>query len=436
MAQTWRNWGRSVSATPLEVAQPGSIAELQALVRRAAAAGRRVKPVGAGHSFTDIALAPDIQVDMTRLSGIVSVDRDRERVTLLAGTRLFQIPALLAPHGLAMRNLGDIDRQTISGATSTGTHGTGAQFGGIATQIVAATLVTADGELLRVSETEHPEWLPAVALALGALGVLAEVTLQCVPAFVLEAVEHPVPLDQVLGSLDEWMRADHFEFYWFPHTEVALTKVNRRLPGSAERHPLKPVPKWVDEELLSNGVYRLVCGAATAVPAIVPSFSRLAVKLTGDREYSDRSTRVFTQSRTVRFREMEYAVPIEHLVAAFTEVRALIAERGWKISFPIEVRMVAADELWMSTGYQRANGYIAVHRYWREDPTEYFQAVEQIMLRYGGRPHWGKMHFLDAAQLRERYPRFDDFVALRAQLDPAGVFANPYLDRVLGPVAE
>ncbi len=360
------------------------------------------------------------------------MDRERGRATLLAGTKLHRIPALLAPYGLAMENLGDIDRQSISGAVSTGTHGTGARFGGIATQVVAATLVTADGELLTVDETQNTELLPAVALALGALGVLVEVTLQCVPQFVLHAVEHPEPVDAVVAGLgDRAAAADHFEFYWFPHTDVALTKTDTRLPESAPRQRLPAVGKWVDETLLANGLFRATCAAGAVAPSVVPGINRLATRLTGDREYSDLSAAVFTQHRGVRFREMEYAVPVEHLAAAFDELRALVAERGWRISFPVEVRVAAADDLWLSTATGRATGYIAVHRYWREDPTEYFAAVEEIMLRHGGRPHWGKMHTLDAAQLRGRYPRFDDFRALRDRLDPSRMFRNPYLDRVL-----
>lgn len=394
----------------------------------------RVKAVGAGHSFTGIAVAPGVLLDLTDLTGIVTVDRDRGRVTLRAGTRLHQIPKLLAPYDLAMQNLGDIDRQSISGAISTGTHGTGARFGGISTQIVGATLVTADGEILVVDDDTNADLLPAVALGLGALGILVDVTVQCVPAFAIHAVEHPEPLDQVLATLEERVAsADHFEFYWFPHTDVALTKVNTRLPGDAPRHPLPRFGKWMDETLLANGVYRVSCGAASVIPGIAPPFSRLAVKLTGDREYTDASTKVFTQSRTVRFREMEYALPAENVRPAFEALRSLIDERGWRISFPVEVRFAAADDLWLSTAHGRASGYIAVHRYWREDPTEYFEAVEQIMTAFGGRPHWGKMHTLDAAQLRERYPRFADFTALRDRLDPTRMFQNTYLERVLGP---
>jgi FAD-linked oxidoreductase len=430
---TWQNWGRSAKVKPARVERPRSPEGVQRAVVAAAAHGLPIKAVGAGHSFTGIAVAPGVLLELDDMQGIVSVDAGRARVTLLAGTRLHRIPRLLAPYGLAMQNLGDIDRQSISGAISTGTHGTGAGFGGLATQVVGATMITAAGEFLRISEEQNSELLPAVALGLGALGILVDVTLQCVPAFILHAVDEPAPLDSVLENLDERVStSDHFEFYWFPHTDVALTKRQTRMPESTPRLPLPKIGRWVDETLLSNGVYRMVCAAGQVVPAITPPFNRLAVKLTGDREYTDRSHTVLTQSRNVRFREMEYALPAENVRPAFQAIQQLIRERGWKIEFPVEVRFAAADDIWLSTAHGRASGYIAVHRYWRAQPTEYFEAVERICLEHGGRPHWGKLHTLTAEQLRERYPKFDDFLALRDKMDPERRFANRYLDRVLG----
>jgi FAD-linked oxidoreductase len=418
---------------PQRIEFPRTIEAVQRAVRAASVKGMKVKAVGAGHSFTGIAVAPGMLLDLTDLTGLVSADRDTGLVTLLAGTRLHRIPALLAPYGLAMQNLGDIDRQSISGAISTGTHGTGERFGGIATQVRGARLVTASGELLTVSETENAELLPAVALGLGALGILVELTLQCVPAFVLHAVERPEDLVTVLDDLDQRAAdTDHFELYWFPHTDRALTKTNTRLPESAPRHPLSPVGKWVDDTVVGSALHQVAVSVARTIPATIPSINRLSAKVWGDREFTDASARVFATSRSVRFREMEYAVPVEQLRPAFDGLRKVIDEHGWRISFPVEVRFAAADDIWMSTAHGRASGYIAVHRYWREDPTEYFEAVEQVMLAHGGRPHWGKMHTLDAAVLRERYPHFDDFTALRDRLDPDRMFENAYLRRVLG----
>src|SRR5690606_22390537 len=309
---------------------------------------------------------------------------------------------------------------------------TGTGFGGIATQVRGLTLVTADGEMLRIDETHNTDLLPGAIVGLGALGVIVEVTLQCVPAFVLHAVDAPVALDDALQSLHSRAEAaDHLEFYWHPHTDVALMKTQTRLPESTRRRPVPRVQGWIDETVLANGVFGAFCAVSRVVPAIIPPFNRLAVQLTGRGEYTDSSHRVLIHRRSVRFREMEYAVPAENVVPAFEEVRRLIDQRGWRIEFPVEVRFAAADGLWLSTASGRDSAYIAVHRYWRADPREYFEAVEQIMIRHDGRPHWGKLHTLTAEQLRDRYPHFDDFIALRDRLDPQRLFGNRHLERIL-----
>jgi FAD-linked oxidoreductase len=431
----WRNWGRSEKIRPARVERPRDAEAVQRAVVAAAERGLHVKPVGAGHSFSGIAVAPGVQLDLYQLSGVISVDEASRRVTLGAGTNLYRLPELLAPYGLALENMGDIDRQTIAGATSTGTHGTGGRFGGLATQVVGVTLVTGDGSLLEVTETENAELLPAVRLGLGALGVLVDVTIQCVPAFLLHAVERSEPLGDVLDAyLERSANEDHFEFYWFPHTETAVTKTNTRLDAGAERRPRGRLGAWVGDELIANGAYRAICALGSVIPPLVPPVNRLAGRLMGNGEFTDDSPFVFVSDRSVRFREMEYALPREAVPHAVREVDELIRARGWRISFPVEVRSAAADENWMSTAYGRDTGYIAVHRYFREDPVEYFAAVEAIMRGHDGRPHWGKMHSRTVDDLRPAYPRFDDFVAARDRLDPAGVFENRYLRSVLGPV--
>jgi FAD-linked oxidoreductase len=429
--QTWSNWGRSESVTPVERARPRSIDEMVTVVRSARARGLRVKPIGTSHSFSGIAVAPDIQVDMSGLTGLRS--SSGAEVTLGAGTKLHDLPALLNPLGLALQNMGDIDVQTISGATSTGTHGTGAGFGGIATQITGATLVTASGEVLTINADQNADLLPAVSVGLGALGVIVELTIRCVPNFVLQAVERPEQLDRVLdGWSDRISDADHFEFYWFPHTKAALTKTNTRLAADTPTRPLHPVKKWVDDTLVSNTLFAGTTTLQRAFPRMTPSVNRFSTKLTGNRDFTDASYNVFATSRTVRFREMEYAIPQVEVPEALREIDALIERKRWTVSFPVEVRAAAADDLWMSTASGRATGYIAVHRQFKEDPTEYFAGVEEIMMAHDGRPHWGKMNRRTAADLAPAYPRFGDFLAVRDRLDPDRVFTNDYLDRILG----
>jgi FAD/FMN-containing dehydrogenase len=295
------------------------------------------------------------------------------------------------------------------------------------------TLVTGTGELLKVSADENAELLPAIRLGLGALGIAVDVTIQCRPAYLLHALERPEPLDDVLaGFLERSRGEDHFEFYWFPHTLTALTKTNTRLPLGGQRRPLGRAGRWFSDELLANGLYRVVCGVGNVAPAIIPRFNRLAQRVTGNREFTDVSHRVFVTSRTVRFREQEYALPLAAVPEAVRAVKEMIEVRDWRISFPIEVRSAAADDIWLSTAYGRETGYIAVHRYFREDPHEYFREVEAIMVAHDGRPHWGKMHTQDASALASLYPRFDEFRVVRDRLDPQRAFANPYLQQVLG----
>jgi FAD-linked oxidoreductase len=429
----WRNWARTEQARPLRVERPRTTAAVQRAVRAAGGSGIPIKAVGSGHSFTGIAVATGVQLALDDLSGLIGRPAPDGRASFYAGTRLRDIPRLLAPYGLAMTNLGDIDGQSISGAISTGTHGTGARHGGLAGQVRGLTIITGDGEILRIDDENNAELLPAVALGLGALGILAEVTIACVPRFLLESVEQSEPLADVLDTLAERVAsADHFEFFWFPHTTTALTKTNTRLPVSAGRRPLPFGKRWVDETLMGNGVFRATCFAGTVLPPVIPVVNRLAAKVAGNRRFTDFSHSVFSTKRTVRFREMEYALPAENVPAVIREIEALIAQRRWRISFPIEVRFAAADSLWLSTAYGRDTGYVAVHRYVHENPARYFAAVEAILLEHGGRPHWGKMHTLDAASLRTLYPRFDDFLAVRDRLDPRRLFSNPYLTRVLG----
>lgn len=429
----WRNWARTERSRPVLEVAPRSAEQVVLAVERARETGHAVKPIGASHSFSGIGATDGIRLDMSRLRGLVDADLARGRATFWAGTHLWELPAILRPLGLALANMGDIDRQTISGATSTGTHGTGLAIGGLATSIVGATLVTGTGELLSVSEEEHPELLPAVALGLGALGVLVTLTIQCVPRYLLRAVEAPLPLEEVLDGYAELNRAaDHFEFYWFPHTEGARTKTNTRLPLGAGAAPLGAASRFIDEEVMNNAVLGTLVGLERWAPAATPAINRAIESVSSRRDYTDESHRVFVTHRRIRFREMEYGLPFEAVPDALRELRALIERRGFRVSFPVEVRAAAADPLMLSTAHGRETGYIAVHRYWRDPDREYFREAEAVLVAHGGRPHWGKMHTRTAAQLRECYPRFDDFVAVRDRLDPDRVFANPYLARVLG----
>lgn len=433
MTARWRNWGRTEKSRPVLEVAPKTVDQVVLAVQRARETGHTVKPIGASHSFTAIGATDGVRLSMASLRGLVDVDLELGRVTLWAGTHLWELPSILDPLGLALENMGDIDSQTITGATSTGTHGTGLGIGGLSTRIVAATLVTGTGEVIDVDEHQNAELLPAVALGLGALGVLLTVTIQCVPRFLLRAVEAPAPFEEVLENYEDLNRnADHFEFYWFPHTESTRTKTNTRLPIEAGARPLGKVSRFVDEEVVNNAMLGAVVGFERLVPSTTPGINRAIESISSSRDYCDVSHRVFVTRRRVRFREMEYALPLAAVPAALRELREMIDRKGFRISFPVEVRAAAADDLLLSTAHGRESGYIAVHRYWRDPDHEYFREAEAVLKAHDGRPHWGKMHTRDAESLRKTYPKFDEFIAVRDRLDPDRVFANPYLERVLG----
>ncbi|WP_306210510.1 D-arabinono-1,4-lactone oxidase [Actinoplanes sp. RD1] len=426
-ARRWRNWGLNQESLAIDVLTPGTVTEVAAQVKAAATAGRRVKVVGSGHSFTAIAVADDQRMLLHRLAGLVSVDGTL--VTVQAGMPIHRLNPVLAEHGLAMPNLGDIDQQTVAGAISTGTHGCGATHATLASCVEAVTMVTASGEVLHIDSSS--ELFPAARLGLGALGILVEVTLRCVPAFVLLADERPMPLAEVLAGLDEGIATnDHFEFYWYPYTDRAQLKRNNKVEVSDR--PLAASRRWLDEEFLSNTVWQGACRIGQKIPAMVPSISAVAARALTARTYTERSDRVFCTSRRVRFTEMEYEIPREHVAEALAALPRIIERLPFKVQFPVEVRFTGPDDVWLSHGYGRDSAYIAIHQFSGSPYEPYFRAFEAVCEPLGGRPHWGKLHYRDAESLRRAYPKFDDFLAVRDRLDPDRVFANPYLEQVLG----
>lgn len=424
----WQNWASNQTADPVAVEHPSYREDLVRIVQ--GAGDRRVKAVGAGHSFTPIAVTDGIQVQLDRYDRLVSVDTASGLVTVEAGMPLHRLNAVLLEHGLGLTNMGDVDAQTVSGAISTGTHGTGRASAALATQVVALELVLADGSVVTCSATERPDLFAAARVGLGALGLLSTVTIQAEPAFLLEADERPMPLDEVLAGIDDLVAAnEHFELYWFPHTTTALVKRNNRVGGPARPLGLRG---WIDDELLSNGVFELTCRLCAARPDLTPRVNAFAAKALGARTYVDAAPRVFTSPRRVRFKEMEYAIPRGELAPVVRELQAFVDSSDLRISFPVEVRVAPADDVWLSTASGRDSAYIAVHVFHSTEHERYFEGAERILAAAGGRPHWGKMHTQTAATLRERYDHFDDFVALRDELDPGRRFTNDYLERVLG----
>jgi FAD-linked oxidoreductase len=431
---TWRNWGGNVAARPAREVTPASVEELADAVRKAAEDGLPVKAVGSGHSFTSIAATDGVLIRPQLLTGIRNIDRGAMTVTVEAGTPLRRLNMALAREGLSLTNMGDIMEQTVSGATSTGTHGTGRESASIAAQIRGLELVTADGSVLTCSEKgtdEERAVFAAARIGLGALGIVTAITFAVEPVFLLTAREEPMPFDRVVAEFDQlWAENEHFEFYWFPHTGSTNTKRNNRSAG-----PEKPVPQlqaWFEDEFLSNGVFQAAQWVGRAVPATVPAIAQISSKALSARTYTDIPYKVFTSPRRVRFVEMEYAVPRAAATAALRELKSMVDRSGLRVSFPVEVRTAPADDITLSTASGRDSAYIAVHMSKGTPYQAYFTAAERIFTAHEGRPHWGKVHTRDAEYFAGVYPRFDEFTALRDRLDPERRFQNDYLRRVLG----
>ncbi|KAB8192146.1 FAD-binding protein [Nonomuraea phyllanthi] len=424
---TFANWARNQSGTPAEVRTPASADDVVRAVRDAAASGRRVRMVGTGHSFTGVALTDGVMLRPGALTGVTSWAGDR--VTVLAGTPIRVLNELLDERGLALANMGDITDQTVAGAIQTGTHGTGRDSGGLADQVAGLELVLADGSLAATGPGE--ELFDAARVGLGALGVLTAVTFRVEPAYLLHNRRRRLPLGEILDSLDTLTSEnEHLDFFWLPHTDACLVKTNNRSAGPAR--PPGAFRHWLDNVFLENTVFGAACALGAGFPALIPRINAVSAAALGDSEAVDTSYKVFTARRDVRFLEMEYAVPREHLAQALRETRDLIERMDWKITFPVEVRVTPPSDAWLSTAYGRPSAYIACHVYRPTPHPAYFEGVEEIMTRLGGRPHWGKLHTRDASYLSTVYPRFADFTALRDRLDPERLFGNEYLDRVLG----
>jgi FAD-linked oxidoreductase len=430
---TWRNWAGNESARPRRTALPRSADEVADEVRKAAADGLTVRMAGTGHSFTPVAATDGVLLYPGGMTSIRSVDAAAGLVTVEAGCPLRVLNASLQARGLSLANMGDIQAQTVAGAIQTGTHGTGRDIGGMAAQVAGLEMVLADGTVVSCSADSPGDGLfDAARVGLGALGVVTAVTFRVVPAFLLEAREQPMRWSEVISRLDELTSAnEHFEFYWFPHTEGCLTKRNNSSPG-----PPRPLPAFrhlLDDEFLSNTLFGVTCRLGHAFPAAIKTVNGVAGKALGSRSYVDAAYRVFTSPRRVRFKEQEYAIPRESLADVLAEIRSLFARRDWRISFPIEVRVTPGDDPWLSTAFGRASAYIAIHVFHASPHQEYFRDVEALMTAVAGRPHWGKMHTRRAEYLRQAYPKHGDFVALRDRLDPERRFGNAYLAQVLGP---
>jgi FAD-linked oxidoreductase len=418
----WRNWSGIESCTPARRALPASEAELLALLRDAPAP---IRPAGAGHSFSALVPSDGTLVFLDALAGVAGSDAASHTAEVWAGTRLAQLGPALDALGQAMPNLPDIEYQALGGAIATSTHGSGAALGSLASCVTELALAAPTGELLVCNAQRNAEVFHAARTSLGALGVVTRVQLANRAAFRALETTRFVELDDLLARLPQERDANrNFEFYAFPHARVAL--------AIATNETADPPRKTGDDDPEAVYLLRSLFRLTRLVPGLGPRLYDTFLRHQPATEHVDRSFAVLAHPRTVPFNEMEYTLPAAEGPACLREVLAEIERRDLSVCFPIECRFVRADDVWLSMFHARDGFTISIHQYVDEDWRSYFAALEPVFWKHGGRPHWGKLHSLDAPRLAELYPQWADFARVRRALDPGGRLANAHLTRILG----
>ena len=426
----WSNWSRYVQFTPQQIIRPDSLGELQRIVGESGRNGRHMRVVGSGHSFTPLMRTEDLLISLDNWQGIEEIDVAKGSVKVRGGTKLHYLGEALFAHGVAQEYHGDFDAQSISGAISTATHGTGINFGTLSTQVEGLTLVTANGDLLECSPEHNSAIFKAAQVSLGMLGVIAYVTLRVVPTKRLHLQSRRMRLGDCLKDIEKFKQENaHFSFLWMPRTDWVQVKF---LNGTTE--PVsKSSSRGNDKKVVvRNWINGLISESCRLLPSLTGVVSKLWASSIPNTDKVDYSHRIFAIPHPLRFQELEYNIPAEHIEAVIGEMQACMALHRFNVHFPIEYRFVHADDIWLSPAYQRASCYIAVPMYRGMEYKAYFHHLEEIFRRYQGRPHWGKVHTQTAESLSQLYPRWHDFLRIRARLDPQGVFLNSYLRELFG----
>lgn len=436
-APSWSTWAHQHTTQPTGLFRPRSVPELQDLLQEVSAKGQRIKVVGRGRSSSAIGKPTNALVQLDCLTGLSRIDTDRDTATFRAGTTVREANQILGYYNLAFSNLGRLDEQTLAGAISTGFHGTGVGYGIFATQVAELKLVTASGQLITCSAHENPEIFKAALCGLGALGIIVELTFTVVPQFRLHATERGRSYTDIVHSFVERAQgSDHYEFSWFPGSPEVRTRRLTRLKLLTEGYMpasaiASQVRRYGGDYLLNNGVFSALSFTGTQLPALQPAINKVSNWGKGNRRYADYSARVFTVNRTVRQNNMEYAFDMAQFPQVMKDVRAHFKNSSGLSSYPLLIRTAASDDIWLSQAYKRETFYISLRSYWRQPYFEPFCSLEAVFTAHGGRPHWGQFHTQRAQDFAQLYPRFEDFRELRRQLDPEGIFLNPYLDQVL-----
>jgi FAD-linked oxidoreductase len=424
-----KNWSGLENWNPAEILFPESEEAIQQIVKSALDKKQKIRIIGSGHSFTKLCVTNDILITLDKYQGLVQVDKSSNQVTIKGGTKLKKLGELLHAEGLAMENLGDIDAQSIAGTISTGTHGTGAGFGTISTQVRAIRLVNGLGEIVECSTEKNVELFKAAQVSLGALGVITQITLQCLPSYKLKMVYEKSSLSEVLKTYKSINQATrNFELYWMPFTDAVLTK---KANVTNEEVDKIGVSSFFQEYILENLGFKILCEVANLFPSKNRWVSEISAKTLSTVVKKAYSHNIYATVRAVRFNEMEYNVPIEAYEEVMKEIQRSFEKNEFQVHFPIENRFVKGDDIYLSPAFGRDSAYIACHVYSKKKHEAYFQKMEDIFKAHDGRPHWGKLHTRNANELLALYPKMSDFLKNRAEQDPEQIFISPYLKTLL-----
>lgn len=423
--KAFQNWSGDVKSYPKEWLFPEGEADIIRIVKSAAEQRKKIRVVGSGHSFTALVHSDSILVSLDKFAGIVSLDKEKLQATVKAGTKIHTLGKLLWAEGMALENQGDIDKQSIAGALSTGTHGSGVNLGTLATQIRGIRMITANGEILECSETQNPEIFKAAQISMGMLGIITHLTLQLVPAYKLDYKASKISVNDCLSQLSSLKKNRNFEFYYFPYTEVAQLKIMNETQAMPQPYG---IANYLSDMVLENGIFQILSTISKYIPGTTIGISKLAGIGASSASRKCWSYDAYPTARLVRFHEMEYNIPAENFEAVFREVKNCIEKNRFRVHFPLECRFVKSDDIWLSPAYKRESAYIAAHSYQGMPYKEYFGALEEIYQHYGGRPHWGKLHTCTKEYLSQNYPMWDKFKSMRENLDAQGVFLNGYLE--------
>jgi len=434
---TWTNWSSALTCTPSRVIMAeDEMAIADAITHASHDGATPIRVPGTGHSFTPIVITDGSLINIDRHEGIIDADAATGRVRVKAGTKIADLGAPLLEAGLALANQGDINKQSIAGAVSTGTHGTGVTLGSVSSQVVGLKLVTAGGDVIEANADENRDVFDAGRVSIGALGVLSELTLQCVPAYTLSEMTGRMKAEAMFEQLDTLVRDNrHFEFFWFPFADDVLIKTLNITDEPAR--PVRPAGSDFEDRVMT-----FCCELSRVFPFLRGPLQRFLTRnsgaeMLGAREFTGKAKirhayQAFPSERNVRFNKMEYAVPIEHGPDCVREIADHMRKNGGNFLFPLEYRTIKGDDMWLSPFYGRDSVTISLHQYARQPYRRLFDGAEAIFRAYGGRPHWGKLHTLTARELAPLYPRWDDFQTVRKRLDPEGIFLTPYLARLFG----